>query len=115
MNKIISIWLFCLSIIAVNAQKLPENKALLRSTPEKEGVSSQGISNYLEAVKKNGLELHSIMILRNGKVVAEHWFGDNGPGINHIMHSVSKTFISTAIGFAAAENRIKVSDKVISF
>jgi CubicO group peptidase (beta-lactamase class C family) len=31
------------------------------------------------------------------------------------MHSVSKTFTSTAIGFAVAESRLKVTDKVISF
>jgi CubicO group peptidase (beta-lactamase class C family) len=115
MKKLVITWLFCLSIISTNAQKLPANKALLRSTPEKEGVSSEGINSYLEAVKKNGQDLHSIMILRHGKVVTEQWFGDNGPDINHVMHSVSKTFVSTAIGFAVAENRVKVSDKVISF
>jgi CubicO group peptidase (beta-lactamase class C family)/predicted glycoside hydrolase/deacetylase ChbG (UPF0249 family) len=90
-------------------------KSLLRSTPEKEGISSKAISNYLDGVKKSGQDLHSFMILRHGKVAAEQWFGDNAPGKNHIMNSVSKTFTSTAIGFAVTEDRIKVTDKVISF
>ncbi|MDL2256517.1 beta-lactamase family protein, partial [Parabacteroides sp. OttesenSCG-928-K15] len=35
--------------------------------------------------------------------------------VSHIMHSASKTFTSTAIGFAVEEKLLKVTDKVISF
>lgn len=90
-------------------------KALPRSTPEKEGVSSKNINDYLNAVKENNQDLHSLMIVRHGKVVASCWFGDNATGKNHIMNSVSKTFTSMAVGFAVAESRLKLNDKVISF
>ncbi len=89
--------------------------ALPRSTPEKENVSAQGITDYLKAVQEGKQDLHSIMILRHGKVVFEKWFGENAPDKNHVMHSVSKTFTATAVGFAVAENRLRVTDKVISF
>ena len=89
--------------------------SLPRSTPEAEKVSSKGISDYLKAVKDSGQELHSLMILRHGKVVSEHWFGEHASHKSHVMHSVSKTFTATAIGFAVAEQRLKVTDKVISF
>ena len=90
-------------------------KALERSSPQDEGINPQNIANYLEAVKASGQELHSLMVLRHGKVVAEHWFGENAGNKPHILHSVSKTFTSTAIGFAVDEGLLKVSDKVISF
>ncbi|MCX6241223.1 MAG: ChbG/HpnK family deacetylase [Bacteroidetes bacterium] len=90
-------------------------RALPRRSPEAENVTGKGISDYLDAVKENGQDLHSLMILRHGKVVAEYWFEDNTPEKIHIMNSVSKTFTATAVGFAVAENRLKVSDKVISF
>lgn len=90
-------------------------KALPRSSPEAEKVNPRGITNYLEAVKKSGQDLHSLMILRHGKVVAEHWFDDHAASKPHILNSVSKTFTSTAIGFAVNEGLLKVSDKVISF
>ncbi len=90
-------------------------KALPRSTPEAEKVSPKGISNYLDVVKKNWQDLHSLIIIRHGKVVAEHWFGNNAANKPHIMNSVSKTFTATAIGFAVSENRLTVTDKVISF
>jgi CubicO group peptidase (beta-lactamase class C family)/predicted glycoside hydrolase/deacetylase ChbG (UPF0249 family) len=89
--------------------------SLPRSTPEAEQVSSKGISDYLKAVQDSGQDLHSLMILRHGKVVSEHWFGDHASNKSHVMHSVSKTFTATAIGFAVAEKRLKVTDKVISF
>jgi CubicO group peptidase (beta-lactamase class C family)/predicted glycoside hydrolase/deacetylase ChbG (UPF0249 family) len=90
-------------------------KALPRGTPESEKVSEKGIRNYMEAVKKSGQDLHSVMIVRNGKVVFEHWFGDHVSNKPHIMYSVSKTYTATAIGFAVAEGRLSVTDKVISF
>ena len=55
------------------------------------------------------------MIMRNGKVAFEQWFGENAANKPHVMFSVSKTFTSTAIGFAVQEGLLDVSDKVISF
>lgn len=90
-------------------------KALPRSTPEAEGIYAKGITDYLEAVKRSRQDLHSLMIIRHGKVAAGYWFGDNAADKNHVMHSVSKTFTSTAVGFAVTEGLIKVTDKVISY
>src|SRR6185436_9386480 len=50
------------------ASKLP------RSTPEAEGVSSKGIMEFLDAISSTNHEMHSIMILRHGKVIAEGWW-----------------------------------------
>jgi len=90
-------------------------KSLPRSTPVAEKVSEKGIAGYLDAVRKSGQDLHSLMIVRHGKVVAEQWFGDNAANKPHIMNSVSKTFTATAIGFAVMEKRLRLTDKVISF
>lgn len=88
---------------------------LPRSNPENQGVATEGILRFLEEVELNEIELHSFMMLRHGKVIAEAWWHPYKPDINHIMHSVSKTFTSTAIGFAVNEKKLKVTDKVISF
>lgn len=90
-------------------------KALPRSEPENEKVNTQAISKYLKAVKSSEQDLHSLMILRNGKVVYEQWFGENTANKTHVMYSVSKTFTSTAIGFALEEDLLDLSDKVVSF
>lgn len=88
---------------------------LPRSTPAAEAVDAGGITAYSNAVKASGLELHSFMVLRHGKVIAADWMGDHNPMEEHVMHSVSKTFTSTAVGFAVAEGLLRLSDQVISF
>ena len=55
------------------------------------------------------------MILQHGKVVKEQWLGEGDRHTPHVLNSVSKTFTATAIGFAVAEGKLKVTDKVISF
>ncbi|WP_162415930.1 ChbG/HpnK family deacetylase [Cyclobacterium roseum] len=90
-------------------------KALTRSDLEKEKINPTAINEYLEAVKCNEQDLHSLMIIRNGKVAYEKWFGENAANKNHVMFSVSKTFTATGIGFAIQEGLLDVSDKVISF
>jgi CubicO group peptidase (beta-lactamase class C family) len=55
------------------------------------------------------------MILRHGKVVAEHWWAPYAPQFQHAMYSATKTFSAMAIGFAVQEKLLNVDDKVISF
>lgn len=89
--------------------------ALPRSAPEAEGVSSEGIISFLEAAGKSKHELHSFMFLRHGKVIAEGWWNPYRPELKHTMYSVSKSFTSTAVGFAVSEKLLSVNDKVITF
>ena len=108
------LWLsFCLWLCACNQPQITDT--LPRSIPEKEGVSSQGILNFIEAVEQSGQEWHSFMLLRHGKVIAEGWWDPFRSDLRHMMYSTSKTFTSTAIGFAVSEGRLSVDDKVISF
>src|ERR1035437_6092231 len=88
---------------------------LPRSTPEAEGVSSAGILAFLEAVRHSKHELHSFMLVRHGRVVAEGWWSPYGPEFNHGLYSLSKSFTSTAVGFAVTEGKLRVDDRVVSF
>jgi CubicO group peptidase (beta-lactamase class C family) len=90
-------------------------ESLPRATAVSEQFDAEGFGRYLEAVGKTETAMHSIMVVRNGRVVAEHWFGDFTAERPHVMHSVSKTFTATGIGFAVAEGRISLTDKVIPF
>lgn len=92
-----------------------DNYKLPRSTPEAEGVSSAQIIDFLNAVDTGSVELHSFMFIRHGKVIAEGWWNPFGYDKKHIMFSASKTFTATAVGLAVSENRLKLTDKVISF
>ncbi len=106
-----TLFLFFLSI-SLYAQK---NISLQRSTPEAEGISSEGINNFIDAVSKSKHELHSFMILRHGKVVSEGWWNPYRNDLKHTLYSTSKSFTASAIGFAVSEGKLTVNDKVISF
>lgn len=104
-----------LLILLFNVQVISQTVALPRSTPEAQGVSSKGIISFLDAIATSKNEMHSIMIVRHGKVIAEGWWNPYRPDLKHTLYSLSKSFTSTAVGFAVTEKRLNLSDKVISF
>ena len=110
-NPFITTLLFLLVGFQLSAQTV----SLPRSSPEIEGVSSKGIMDFLDAVGNSKNELHSIMIVRHGKVIAEGWWDPYRPDLKHTLYSLSKSFTSTAVGFAVAEKKLTLNDKVISF
>jgi CubicO group peptidase (beta-lactamase class C family) len=85
------------------------------SAPEKEGVSSAGIDSFLNAAAHSKHEFHSFMFLRHGKVIAQGWWNPYAPTLRHSLYSCSKSFTSTAVGFAVSEKLLSVNDKVVSF
>lgn len=102
-------------LFIVIANNLFSQNALPRSTPELQGVSSQAIINFLDSAAVDQNEFHSFMFIRHGKVIAEGWWNPYRPDLKHTMYSCSKSFTATAIGFAVKENKVRVTDKVISF
>ncbi|HWA35406.1 MAG TPA: serine hydrolase [Cyclobacteriaceae bacterium] len=93
----------------------PNSNALPVSTPEAEGMSSAGILKFLNAADNGKNELHSFVIVRHGKIVSEGWWKPYASDLRHVMYSVSKSFTSTGVGLAIAENKLKLTDKVMSF
>jgi CubicO group peptidase (beta-lactamase class C family) len=116
MKKIFTAFLILLIYSGFHTDLSGQNiDRLQRSIPEQEGVSSAGIIDFLNAIDTGRQEIHSFMFLRHGKVIAEGWWDPYGPEYKHLLYSASKTFTATAIGLAVSENRLKLSDKVVSF
>ncbi len=90
-------------------------RALPRSTPEAQGVSSAGILAFVEAADRMVDSLHSVMVLRHGQVVAEGWWTPYDASTRHELYSLSKSFTSTAVGMAVAEGRLSIDDPVLKF
>src|SRR5262249_37327231 len=88
---------------------------LQRATPESQGVASSAILRFVGAVESQVHELHSFMLLRHGKTVAEGWWSPYGREYPHILFSLSKSFTSTAVGLPVAEGRFSIDDTVLSF
>lgn len=88
---------------------------LPRSTPSAHGIDAAGILDLLDALERApGVETHSLMLLRHGHVVAEGWWVPYAPDRPHLLYSLSKSFTSTALGFAVAEGLVRLDDTVLS-
>lgn len=90
-------------------------KKLPRSTPEEQGVSSHHLRRFINRLKEINIQLHTFMILRNGHVIAEAYRQPYSPEYRRLLHSVSKSFTSTAIGIAVDEGILAIDEKVASF
>jgi len=73
------------------------------------------VAGLLDGFEAAGLELHSLMLLRHGHVVAEGWWAPYAPDGLHLLYSLSKSFTSTAVGLAVEEGLLGVDDLVTSF
>ena len=87
--------------------------ALERSTPEAQGISSRAILGFVDAAEDSIDALHSFMLLRGGKVVAEGWWYPYNPDSPHRLYSLSKSFTSTAVGLAVEEGLMSLDDLVL--
>ena len=86
---------------------------LPRSSPEAQGVSSAGVLAFVEAADQDIDSLHSVMVVRHGRVVAEGWWAPYAADARHQLYSLSKSFTSTAVGLAIAEGKLNLDDEVL--
>jgi CubicO group peptidase (beta-lactamase class C family) len=119
MIKKLNSYLFAVITVYISllscAEEQQVGKTLPRSTPEAEGVSSKTIITFLDSAAVRRHEFHSFMFLRHGKVIAEGWWNPYGPDLKHTLNSASKSFTSTAVGFAIKEKKLSLDDKIVSF
>lgn len=70
------------------------------------GVNSSVVLKMTEEMAFAGINLHSLMIVRNGQVGVEAYSAPLRADMPHMVYSVSKSFLSTAYGFALSEGKI---------
>lgn len=106
----------CLGLlVALTLATSHAGQSLPRDTPEAQGVSSVAMLELVNTLDREIEGMHSLMIVRNGRVIAEGWWAPYGPQDNHVMYSLSKSFTSTAVGLAVAEGRLSIDDEVLKF
>lgn len=83
-----------------------------KTSPESVGIPTQSILSFLDASRNSGIELHSLMVLRYGKVCFEAYWEPYNKSTVHPLFSFSKTLTSTAIGFAVQEGLLSLDTRV---
>lgn len=89
---------------------------LPRSTPAAEGVSTQAVINIMDSLLAlPECDIHHVMVVRHGKVIAEMHPAPFRAEDSHTLYSASKTFTALAVGIAIDENLLRLDDRVMTF
>ncbi len=87
----------------------------LTSTPEEQGLDSNSLAEAVEFVLREQVWAHSLLVIRNGFIVADAYFYPYRPNSRHDVASVTKSITSTLIGMAVDKGLIKdLSQPVLS-
>jgi CubicO group peptidase (beta-lactamase class C family) len=76
---------------------------------------AQALDGFFEQAASDSMDIHSVMIVRDGSVIYSRWQSEGVDTVPHVLHSVSKTFTATAVGLAIADGKLALTDKVIDF
>lgn len=85
---------------------------LPRAAATEHGLRPEAVLNFLEHLD---VELHSLMIMRHGNVLAEGWWAPYGPDQVHLLYSLSKSFTATAAGLAVAEGLLDLDLPLLAY
>ena len=89
--------------------------SLPRSAPADQRVDPAAILGFLDALdERPDIEMHSLMVVRYGRVVAEGWWAPYSAARPQLIYSLSKSFTATAAAFAQAEGLLDLDDTVVS-
>ena len=76
------------------------------------GVSEKSVFQYLKALEKYNLSTHSLIFAKGDDIFFEQYWKPFDEKFLHRMYSVSKSFVSIAIGFLEQDGLISLDDKI---
>jgi CubicO group peptidase (beta-lactamase class C family) len=85
------------------------------ATPTAQGASSREIAGFLDDIEQAGIELHALLVWRDGAIVAQGYRWPYAADRPRILHSVAKSFTACAIGLLIEEGRLSIHDRVAQF
>jgi CubicO group peptidase (beta-lactamase class C family) len=126
MRRILFAFLLAASLMApACASKVPQIEVPLpsywptqgwqTSTPEAQGFDSAKLAEGLQAMRDQGINIHSLTIIRNDKMILDAYFYPYDGSTYHEIASVTKSVLTTLIGIAADQGKLSLDDRLVSF
>ncbi len=83
--------------------------------PEKAGISSKNVYEFIKTLEKRGLAMHSVLLLKGEDIFAEYYWKPFNKDLCHRMYSQTKSFVGVAIGILEQEGFIRLTDKIADY
>jgi CubicO group peptidase (beta-lactamase class C family) len=118
----LSIVLTGLSACAPRAAEMPSSARMsptrgwTLTAPEEQGIDSQALLDGYRGIVEKGVNVHAMLIARNGALVSEAYFHPYTADDMINIHSCTKSILSALVGIAIKEGAIRgVDQKVLDF
>ncbi len=84
-------------------------------TPEEAGISSAHVLSFYRELERYQLSTHAVILCRGDKIFSECYFAPFHKDFKHRMYSVSKSFVSIAVGFCEQDGLLSLDDPLIKY
>lgn len=86
----------------------------LRVSPESQGISSAHIAAFIDELRRDRtLNMHSLLILRGGRLLAEAVFGAQELHVPKMTFSACKSITALAVGMLIDEGKLSLNTRVV--
>lgn len=82
--------------------------------PDQYGMDGARLDQMFEEIDQQDINLHSLLIVKNGYIVAEQYYDEFTQDTPHIQYSVTKSFTSALVGIALDEGAILSLNQTIA-
>lgn len=80
------------------------------SSPEAVGITSSDVLKFYKKLEERGLSTHAVVMARGDNIFTETYYAPFHKDFKHRMYSVSKSFVSIAIGFCEQDGLLSLDD-----
>ncbi len=85
------------------------------ASPESLGFNSEKLAVAINTMKANGTPIHSLTIIRHGRILLDVYFYPYDRATLHDVASVTKSITTTLIGIAADKELLDLDAPIVSF
>jgi CubicO group peptidase (beta-lactamase class C family) len=86
-----------------------------QTAPEEQGIDSARLADALLTMREQGVNIHSLLVIRHGSVLVDAYFYPYDGETVHDLASVSKSIMTTLIGIAAGQGKLSLDDPMLAF
>jgi CubicO group peptidase (beta-lactamase class C family) len=81
-------------------------------SPESLGIPSRAILSFLNRIDTERINMHGFLLVRHNQTAAEGYWAPWSADRKHRMYSVSKSFVSLAVGMMIDDGKLTLDDRV---
>lgn len=85
------------------------------ATPIEAGISEDKIRRFMNTLRRHEINLHSVLMMKGNDLFYEKYWAPFDAGTPHRMYSVTKSFVSIAIGCLWDEGKLSLDDPIIKY